>query len=746
MALDFPSNANPGDVYTGTNLITYTFDGVKWNAGSEIKDFIPEVDSLYDLGSPSKKWRHLYVSSSSIFLGTASLTLSNGNLTVNGAPLNITTSTLFNGTSTLQLLVGAGQPYVVFPSAYNTQIQIQGNEIAALDTATLVLSAGGSGIGNVHITTFDPTPNTWVFGNDATLAYPDGTTSTGASVYVPYATSSSYKITTELDMGGGPPYIPYSFEVQGAGIILPNGNGYIRSGPGGGLWALDSANQSFDFPNSSRINYGDGGFLSTGTLQVDVRDGGIFEIKLNDSNKTWTFDNNGALTFPDGTTQTTALVGGAAGVSSISAGTGTFVTSSTGAITIWTSPTGGGITNPSNDIFTLTNTTSATSTITGVLQVAGGVGIRGSLYASVLRQDTDEFRFHKSSGLSQGVGSIALGAYAGQSQGVASVAIGINAGKTSQSSGAVAIGDTTGQTSQGTNAIAIGQGTGAVNQSGYAVAVGASAGYQTQGSNSVAIGYAAGNVNQGSNSVAIGYGAGQNLQAANSIILNATGAYLQNTATTSSFIVKPIRNINSDKILYYNTSTGEISYSSTASFNYTPSTPANWTGSPTVGTVSAALDELASRTVTLEGATISAPNVTTYFMYNSNANYSMTQNVEYIIPFDTPATGNDAGDYDTGTKRFTPTIGGWYLIECHLNFTGVWSGNVEVIIYKNNNAEKIIGTSWIGNGGGVGGSALVYFNGGADFIEIRATQKSGGVQSLEFGTTKTWFQATWIKI
>jgi len=31
MALDFPSGAGVGAVYTGTNGTTYTYDGIRWN-------------------------------------------------------------------------------------------------------------------------------------------------------------------------------------------------------------------------------------------------------------------------------------------------------------------------------------------------------------------------------------------------------------------------------------------------------------------------------------------------------------------------------------------------------------------------------------------------------------------------------------------------------------------------------------------------------------------------------------------
>ena len=219
------------------------------------------------------------------------LTFPNG--TIQSSAWTGSTSTLANGTYTVQLLVGGGQPYVMFPQAYGTQLAIQGNEIAAQGTDTLVLSAGSGG--NVQINTFNPAQTTWVFGTDSNLTFPDGTTSTGASVYVPYATSSSFKVTTEIETGPGS-YFPVTFQVQGTKIVLPGGNGAIQAGSG--IWNLDSGNKQFSFPNLSRINYGDGDYLSTGTLEVDVRDGGIFQIRLNDYNKTWTFNNSGDLNVP----------------------------------------------------------------------------------------------------------------------------------------------------------------------------------------------------------------------------------------------------------------------------------------------------------------------------------------------------------------------------------------------------------------------------------------------------------------
>lgn len=77
----------------------------------------------------------------------------------------------------------------------------------------------------------------------------------------------------------------------------------------------------------------------------------------------------------------------------------------------------------------------------------------------------------------------------------------------------------------------------------------------------IKLGANAGLTSQGANSIAIGANAGVTSQAANSIIINATGATLNQT-TANTFTVAPIRNDTSNvaNVLYYNTSTKEISY------------------------------------------------------------------------------------------------------------------------------------------------------------------------------------------
>jgi hypothetical protein len=79
---------------------------------------------------------------------------------------------------------------------------------------------------------------------------------------------------------------------------------------------------------------------------------------------------------------TTATIG-SFGISAITAGTDTVVSTSTGAVLIWNTSTLQSITNrgaATTNAISITNTTSSISTTTGALQVRGGVGVGGSVY------------------------------------------------------------------------------------------------------------------------------------------------------------------------------------------------------------------------------------------------------------------------------------------------------------------------------------------------------------------------------
>jgi hypothetical protein len=172
-------------------------------------------------------------------------------------------------------------------------------------------------------------------------------------------------------------------------------------------------------------------------------------------------------------------------------------------------------------------------------------------------------------------GQIALGIGAGiTSQSANTVAIGRSAGGNTQGAESVAIGYFAGEVTQGANSISIGRLAGGNVQGVGGVAIGRAAGFDTQGSNSVAIGTTSGETLQGNDSVAIGRSAGRTNQANNTIILNATGSNLEQT-TANTFTVKPVRNIVTGNVVFYNNTSGEISYD----------TLANYTGNIGVGNI-----------------------------------------------------------------------------------------------------------------------------------------------------------------
>jgi hypothetical protein len=118
------------------------------------------------------------------------------------------------------------------------------------------------------------------------------------------------------------------------------------------------------------------------------------------------------------------------------------------------------------------------------------------------------------------------------------------------------------------NKVVLGQGAGSnTGISGQGVTIGYFAGYTNQGDDAIAIGDAAGQTNQGNSSIAIGAGAGFIGQGNNSIILNASATQVNNTAA-NTFTVKPVRNANTANALFYNATTGEISYDLAVGANF----------------------------------------------------------------------------------------------------------------------------------------------------------------------------------
>lgn len=97
--------------------------------------------------------------------------------------------------------------------------------------------------------------------------------------------------------------------------------------------------------------------------------------------------------------------------------------------------------------------------------------------------------------------------------------------------------------------------------------------------------------------------------------------------------------------------------------------------------------------------------------------------------------------YDPTTKRFTPTIAGYY----HVDFT-VWfdaatvsTGQYNIQIRKNASTVLIVQQPNINNGTGqsLTGSKLIYFNGTTDYIDFTAYQSTGVNRNLQAGASSS---------
>ena len=90
MAVDFPANPTDGDEFV-SGIRTYIYDATKnkWNVkvpgstysfnslGSVSADIVPDTDIAYDIGSPTHRFRDLYLSGNSIILGNRTISETN---------------------------------------------------------------------------------------------------------------------------------------------------------------------------------------------------------------------------------------------------------------------------------------------------------------------------------------------------------------------------------------------------------------------------------------------------------------------------------------------------------------------------------------------------------------------------------------------------------------------------------------------------------------------------------------------
>jgi hypothetical protein len=502
-------------------------------------DVSPGESSAYDLGSAAKRWRNLYLSGSSLYLGDA-------HVTATGTSVNLPIGSTIGGElirnpaeSSFRTIRISGQNDVV-ANDYAGVLTLVGNGITittsqAADRITFTntgvtdVTAGNTGI-SVSGTTIKNISNSGVLKNIS-----------GAGITVSGDGTGNVTITntgvTRLLSGSGIILSP----LGGTGdVTVTNSSPNITQN----LWRfISAAGQSTLDPISANS-----------TLSFAVGNG--LSIATSALNNSVTYTNTGVTSLASGTGISVSSSTGSVnlvntGVTSLIAGDGISVSSSTGGVTVantrfgFTSIAVSGqnpcLADNVTDTFTLvagdgiiltTNATNDAVTITAPLSEyhkGNFVGFDSTLIINGITSkvvgaiDTASLR---TSELSIALGYLARSA----SDTNYSIGIGWQAAKTSQQGYAVAIGQQAGESTQGQASIAIGAQSGQVVQGGQSIAIGTTSGQNNQGVNAVAIGTTSGQNSQGNSSVAVGYNAGTNQGNQSVAIGENAGKFQRSTA------------------------------------------------------------------------------------------------------------------------------------------------------------------------------------------------------------------------
>ena len=150
------------------------------------------------------------------------------------------------------------------------------------------------------------------------------------------------------------------------------------------------------------------------------------------------------------------------------------------------------------------------------------------------------------------------------------------------------------------------------------------------------------------------------------------------------------------------------------------------------------------KTITVPARTgnmaVDGPAFSAYGNAQSFANATWTK-----IPFQTEEFDTNNCFDSTTNYRFTPTVAGYYQISSAIYF-GFTTGSATLSIYKNGSEYKR-GSANAGVTGGVMpiSSALVYFNGSTDYVEMYLYQNTGLSQSSNGGGALQWFNGSMVR-
>ena len=420
----YGSIGGPGGVLDFTSLST---------------DIRPSASEVYDLGSPTFRWRDLYLSGSSLYLGSAQITADLAGVVNLPAGTTVAGELIRNPAETnFKTIAVSGQSNIVADSFEDTLTVAAGNAGITLTTnaGTDTLTIANSGVtslagtvgqigvsaatGGVTLTNLGVTSLAGTVGGIGVSAASGSVTLTNLGVKQIVGTASQIGVTGDgtgiVTITNLAPASPtFRFIVVDGATLQPVSADNISdtlnliSGPGLTI-TKDTATDTLTFSVNSNLDIRGSVFADDSTMLVDAT--------------------NGVLR-------------------------GNFI----GSVF-------------ADDSSQIIDGNSAT--------------VYGNIEATTLR--TAETK-------------IALGANAGQNTSLQSVAVGESAGSVNQGNRTVSIGSQAGQYTQGTYSVAIGPSSGFFEQGNSAVAIGDNAGQSSQGNYAIAVGYYAGHNNQSANSI-----------------------------------------------------------------------------------------------------------------------------------------------------------------------------------------------------------------------------------------------------
>jgi len=330
-----------GTLSANSDVKVPTQRAVRTYLGASYQSFSPGTDITYDLGTPSKRWRSLYVGPGSITIGTVVLTDNSGTLAISGSTgQSFSGDTVITGNLTVNGTTTTINSTTLTVDDKNIELgsvaSVSGLTGTITSTSTTTTITGlTSTIGLIPGQVLTRTSGTGAFGGTTTIASVDSLT----QITISSATSNTAGL-----------------------LVFSAGGASDTTADGGGITIKGTTDKTFNYSNASTS------FQSSETIQLANTKSLRFNGSSNyvgfvapstiASSVTWT------LPASDASTSGFALVSNAAGVLSWAAA-GAVITSDTSTTTLYpamsTSNTGNFTAAKINSNFTFNGSTNVLS-------------------------------------------------------------------------------------------------------------------------------------------------------------------------------------------------------------------------------------------------------------------------------------------------------------------------------------------------------------------------------------------------